>query len=165
MSAPESDLTTILTRLERLERQNRMLKHLVLALICVAGLGVLAAAQKPAGGNVVTAEKLVLQDSKGKPRIMLATYKDQSGIVFYGPDGRQQRAILVSEPARHRASRYMRPDGTYSSGICCERGGIGMLGINDAGRNQTEVNSIIVPGKMLLTDYTFPVSPEEKPAK
>lgn len=161
MSAPSADLAAVLERLARLERQNRVLKCLGLALICLTGLGILLAADKPAGpGTVLTANKLVLQDSNGKPRIVLTTHKDQSGIVFFTSDG-QQRAFLVAEPSGV-ALRFMRPDGLYTSGVCCERGGVGLMGITDAGRNQTEVNAIIVPGKILLKDYTFPVSAMEK---
>jgi hypothetical protein len=156
-----SDLAPILQRLERLERQNRLRKSLVLALLGFAGLGILVAAQEPpAKSKLLTTERLVLQDDQGKPRMMFATHKNQSGIVFYGPDG-QLRAFLVAEP-NGVALRFMRPGGLYTSGISCERGGVGLIGINDAGRNQTEVNAIIVPGRILLKDYNFPVKLEDK---
>ncbi len=87
---------------------------------------------------------------------MLATHRNQSGIIFLTPEG-QQQAILVSEPSGV-ALRFMRTDGLYTSGVSCQQGGVGLFGLTDAGRIQSEVNAIIVPGKVLLKDYAFPIS-------
>lgn len=161
MPVPATDLVSILNRLERLERQNRFLKCLGFALVGLAGLGFLVAADNPAAKDkIFSAEKIVLKDHRGKPRLMLATHKDQSGIVFFTSEG-QQQAFLVAEPSGV-ALRFMRPDGLYTSGIGCQMGGVNLVGVTASGRIQSEVNAIMVPGKMLLKDYSFPVSVEEK---
>ncbi len=147
-----------LERLERLERQNRWLKGVSAALFCLVSVGVLMGAKEAASPKAVTTEKFVLQDSNGKPRLMLASDPDQSGLIFYDATGRQACTLLVERDGA--VLRFLQADGRMSSGISCERGGIGLVGIGDNGRRQTEVNAITVPGPVLLNAKPFTVKPE-----
>jgi hypothetical protein len=156
-SASNIDLTPLLNRLDRLERQNRWLKGLGLALLLIVGAGVLMGAAEPASDKTISTEKLVLRDGNGKPRIMLATDKDQNGIVFYDANGRQNCTFVLQRDGA--VLRFLEEDGRLSSGISCERGGIGLVGIGTSGRRQTEVNAIIVPGQVLLNARPFTVGP------
>jgi hypothetical protein len=75
-----SDMDVICQRIERLERENRNLKRIgfttVLFVFCVALMG-LARQSHP----VVEAQKIVVLDSQGRPRITLGT-PSSSGAGF-----------------------------------------------------------------------------------
>jgi hypothetical protein len=90
-------------RLERLEKQNRWLRMLVLALIFLAGGGVMLSvvsgvrAQAPAWKRTVEAGKFVLRDSSGKTRAMLGMIPTGPVLRMYDTSGTPRAALSVSE--------------------------------------------------------------------
>jgi hypothetical protein len=87
------------TRVERLERQNRRMKHIGLVGLVVATLGFGLGAQKI--GQPKTAEKLptlqahhfLVKDSQDRTRIWLGMRKDGPALTFYN-EGQQELAVL-----------------------------------------------------------------------
>jgi hypothetical protein len=81
-------------RLNRLERQNRRLRVMLLAVIVIAGGGVLLSsvsgvrAQAPAWRRTVEAEKFVLRDANGKTRAVLGTAKSKAFLDLNESSGK-----------------------------------------------------------------------------
>jgi hypothetical protein len=92
-------------RLERLEKQNRWLKVLLLAVIVLAGGGVMLSvvsgvrAQAPQWRRTVEAEKFVLRDSNGKTRATLrVVLPDGPRLDLYDANGKP-RVVLATPPS------------------------------------------------------------------
>jgi hypothetical protein len=86
-------------RLERLEKENRRLRMLVLALIVLAGAGVALSAvsgvraQAPAWRRTVEAEKFVLRDSSGKRRAVLGMAAGAPDLILYDASGKTRASL------------------------------------------------------------------------
>jgi hypothetical protein len=90
----------ILARLEKLERESRLLKLAgLLLLVVVAGVG---AAQKPedalAPKPLVTVQKLVLVDAQGNHRAMLGSDKEGAYLVFQGMGTAVRVGLFGTDP-------------------------------------------------------------------
>lgn len=99
------------SRLDRLERENRRWKRIVVAVAgSVAVLGVLAMATPVC--DVITGERLVLRDPMGRARLTLDAYhlKDGPDIVWSDKDGRKVARIALENDGIARVT-YFDPDG------------------------------------------------------
>jgi len=87
---------TIEKRLERLERQNRRLKHGLVGIV-LAGLSLLVMAQvaPPKVHDVVLAKKFVLKDSNGKDRARLYNAALGPRLTFYTDRGTTPDSITA----------------------------------------------------------------------
>src|SRR5262245_40481710 len=111
MSAPD-ELSTILRRLDRLERQNRALRLTVLALVTAGAalaLGQAAVGRAQPGApevrvKVVEAERFVVRDAAGKERVIL--FVDNSD-----PQNRRARLAFFDEQGQFRMGGSVGPNG------------------------------------------------------
>src|SRR5215831_3067790 len=106
----ELTIETLLPRLERLERENRLLKWLGGALVIAAVAAMLVNAKRPelilSPTRIIEAEKFVLKDSSGKVRAVLGEGEStlgflsnsggsQYGLFLYNKDGKSPNAELI----------------------------------------------------------------------
>ena len=106
----ELTIETLLPRLERLERENRLLKWLGGALVIAAVAAMLVNAKRPelilSPTRIIEAEKFVLKDSSGKVRAVLGegestlgflsnSLGSQYGLFLYNKDGKSTNAELI----------------------------------------------------------------------
>jgi hypothetical protein len=89
MSDQTPELRGIVSRLERLERQNRRMKQAGLAVLVVASAIVLTGQTRT--NRTIQAEKFELIDSNGKTRAELTTLLGGAYLMLYGPQGTKQR--------------------------------------------------------------------------
>jgi hypothetical protein len=88
MSEQTPELCGIVSRLERLEKENRRLKGLGVAVLTIASAIVLMGQMQ--AGRTVEAERFVLKDATGKIRAQINTVEDNAVLALYGPQGSKQ---------------------------------------------------------------------------
>jgi hypothetical protein len=97
MSAPE--MAGLLSRLDQLERQDRLFR--LISLLAAAGVGgaFLIAADRPQRQEQVVAKKLQLVDEDGNVRaaLWMNATSHQPSISLYGNDGKERAAMRLSE--------------------------------------------------------------------
>lgn len=115
-------------RLERLERQNRLIKRAG-AVLCVAIAVFLVMGQASPGGQVIEAQRFVLRDpSTGKGRAALSLLQDGSaGLSILALDGRSlslsadaggnMGLTLYDRNRKLRAELFSGPDGSASLAV------------------------------------------------
>jgi hypothetical protein len=93
MTCADLDLASVLSRLDRLERQNRLWKCIALALVLGLAIPVLMGA---AGGDVkpIVATGFTLVDSEGKNRGELSVDEEGSSRLLLG-NGKSNRSQLM----------------------------------------------------------------------
>jgi len=90
----EGDMeTSVLERLETLEKQNRRLKRAGLVVMVLAGATLLIGQAKPQVQWKVEAERFVLMDANGKLRAELGMAGHGPHLAFYDAEG-TRRAVL-----------------------------------------------------------------------
>ena len=81
------DIRAVMARVEKLERQNRLMKIAGLALLTLGGAALLMG-QAPRNLDVLETEGLVITDSDGNPRAALAVAEDGStGLGLSNSEG------------------------------------------------------------------------------
>jgi hypothetical protein len=90
-----TDSALVLRRVERLERENRRWR--LAALLLLVGIGGVAAAQ---AGRTVTADKLILVDSQGNNRAVIAVSEKGALQTFMTSGGRPllRMGLVGDEP-------------------------------------------------------------------
>ncbi len=76
------EINVLTERVERLERQNRILKRATVAILLLVVVAALRAQSRPA--RTIEAEKFVLRDSQGRARITIGT-PESSGVAVDTP--------------------------------------------------------------------------------
>ena len=108
MTSTALDLENVLQRLEKLEKQNRRLKCLGVALTVCCSIGVLAAAQ-PAREKADDFEQFVLRDKAGKQRATFEVGKERTRALSTKMAAIRRR----SAPAGRHVSAAQQPEGTF----------------------------------------------------
>ena len=93
-----TDMQTIMARVERLERQNRRMKLVVVSMVVVVGAGLLMGQASPTKKvpKVITAEKFRVVDKDGNLRIGLGVEPDGSPrLMFIDEDGKTRIGLYV----------------------------------------------------------------------
>lgn len=97
---PESMSDEVMSRLERLERENRLLKRCAAIALLVVGALVMMG-QAPGGLRTLEAERLVIKYPNGKAAIVFGTLKDaveESAVAdFYMPNGSVGASLIAGE--------------------------------------------------------------------
>jgi hypothetical protein len=95
MELSSSDLQSLVARVERLERQNRLLKRIGLTLFLSGAAFVVMGQARPS--RTVEAERFVLKDTGGRMRGLLAAGDENNGpgLLLYDSNGEIQVAITV----------------------------------------------------------------------
>lgn len=78
------EMHTICERVERLERENRTLKRVGIAALALMATAVLMGQARPS--RTVEAEKIIVRDSHGRPRITIGTPLSSGAAVAIQPD-------------------------------------------------------------------------------
>jgi hypothetical protein len=97
MAEQRQDLSQILTRLERVEKENRRLKRAGLAVLVLAGVVLLMGQARP---NRTEAERFVLKDASGRMRASLGVTDNDALLTLYGPQGGTANAASAFDPTR-----------------------------------------------------------------
>jgi hypothetical protein len=123
MTPESSNLATLVTRLERLERQNRWFKRLGGVVLVVACVGLLMAAQGQSGPKAVDANRVSLRDDAGNERGFVKASADGMAIVFTAGGGPRTGLILTGDGV---LIQYYDNRGLPKTGVSVENRGIGM---------------------------------------
>jgi len=95
MEPETTDLLGIMSRLEKLERQNRRLRQAG-TLVALAALCGLFMGQAPPRSRVVEAEKFVLKDANGRVRATIGMDEARHPAIMLFDDNRREVAALFS---------------------------------------------------------------------
>ena len=88
MAEQTLELGAIVSRLERLEKENRRLKRVGLAVLTVASAIVLMGQTRT--NRTILAEKFELINSNGKTQAELTTFQGYPNLMLHGPEGARQ---------------------------------------------------------------------------
>jgi hypothetical protein len=116
------DLANVLSRLERLEKQNRRWKGAVLFVLLIFGTALsMGAAQPPAKVDPpakvnrfeeVQAKRFLLLDNKGKVRAdLVMSGFGQPALLLYGEKGTERISILLEKDGNPRISGVVHEEG------------------------------------------------------
>ncbi|HSB69691.1 MAG TPA: hypothetical protein VLT62_10190 [Candidatus Methylomirabilis sp.] len=95
MTAQTPDLAAVVTRLERVERQNRRMRVGGIMVLLVASVGLLMGQAMPKA-TTVEAEAFVVRDSTGKQRVALHLAPDGgAALSFFDPAGMGRATLRV----------------------------------------------------------------------
>jgi hypothetical protein len=133
------DLENVVRRLERLEKQNRRLKCLGLALAACCALGLLAAAQ-PARDKTGDFEQLVLRDKSGKQRAAFDMGKEGPNLRFLDDDGKDYASIGTAKGGMYL--RLNNREGSLQTGINLNPAGVVVVSYGATGRLLSGTNAI-----------------------
>jgi hypothetical protein len=123
MTMPRTQTDDLLTRLENLERQNRWLKRLGVALLVLAGTGLLAAAKDRPQKKTVEANRLSLCDDDGNERGYLAATPEGLAIVFTAGAGPRSGVVVGKTSV---VTQVLDEEGRPLSGLSVQGDGVGM---------------------------------------
>lgn len=88
----------LMTRLDRLERENRRIKRVGGSLLAALGLAGIVGFAAPKMCNTVWAERFVLQDSRGQQRMVLNAYSTKTpAITFNDAKGKGVAALQIEQ--------------------------------------------------------------------
>lgn len=86
------ELQAVVERLEKVEKENRILKRFCLAILLMLGAAVVMGQARPV--RIVEAESFVLKDSAGQVRARLAVDAPGKPMLSFLGDGRVQAALV-----------------------------------------------------------------------
>jgi len=108
-----SELTAVVNRLEKLEKQNRRFKQIgALALILLGSVFLMGQASPP---RTVEASEFVLRDADGRMRAWLGTQGDATALALYDKNGLRQ--IGLSTEANTSDLYFYDKDGLVRAGL------------------------------------------------
>jgi hypothetical protein len=140
MPEEKPELREILARLERLEKENRILRGLkwltaascsLLCLFLVERFGQRVGAAAEGSGQVLEAQELRIKDSSGRLRADVRSTDDAVAFVLYSADGQRRVAISANSAAGLTLSDT---SGKARVGIALTKDGPS-LGLHDASGN------------------------------
>jgi hypothetical protein len=83
----------VMARLERLERQNRRMRHIGLGVLVLAGGVLLTAGRLPPGAKSIEAEEIIVRDKQGNRVAILHVTDDGPRLVLFD-ENEKPRVIL-----------------------------------------------------------------------
>lgn len=119
---PET-LNDLLTRVNKLERQNRWFKRLALGLAIVAGTGLLMAAQDKPSNKPVETQHLSMRDADGNERGYMKATPDGLALVFTGGGGARTGVVVGPENV---LIQVLDGAGKPLTGLSVQTNGVGM---------------------------------------
>ena len=106
----------LMTRLEKLEKENRVMKLVGGALLAAVTIGGTLSFVGPRVCDTVWAERIVLQDSGGRSRMTLNAYNTTApAITFNDKQGKAIAALKVSEDGTMNVDLFKRGKTTSAS--------------------------------------------------
>ena len=96
MSDDAENLRPLIERLQKLEKQNRWMKNVVLAVLGLVGCLFLMAQTLPAGGTI-EAQEFVLRDKDGNVRARLGMNVAGPNLSLYDPTGIDRVGLVAGE--------------------------------------------------------------------
>ncbi len=131
MTPTATDLEIVLHRLDKLEKQNRRLKLLGLAVALCCSMGVLAAAQAPRE-KTGEFEQIVLRDKARNQRVTLGVGDDGPSLRFLDDEGKDHATIGTA-----RGGMFLRlnnREGKLQTGINLNPIGVVVVSYGSTGR-------------------------------
>lgn len=132
------DLPDVCRRLERLERQNHRLKIGMLVAVLAAGVGLLAAADKPAEPK--KPDPVLLSDDAGKKRAGLEMTKNGPALIFFDAAGKDRGHITLTDEGM--VARFTTERGVLSAGLALQKQGVSVVSVQPGDPPQIGVNAI-----------------------
>ncbi len=167
MSSSPTDLAPVLARLDRLERQNRLLKRTgVVVLLLIAALlfwgetrrNDVQAAPGLSNNRALQGDKFMLQDDHGNNRAGLVMGKEGPALMFYDDHGKERAGLELSRNAT--ALRFLGPTGKVQAGLSVETGGVAIGYYDETGRVHAGSDALKnVVGFSLSNEPPPPVTP------
>jgi hypothetical protein len=142
MTAQPTDLSPILARLNRLERENRQWKLGSFALMLAAGTALLMGSQdKPKEKDTaISTDRFGLRDAQGKERMRIGMGPEGPAMMFFDENGTEQGSFFAAKQGT--VLRFVDPRGQLISGISLERSGVSLVNIDNNGRLQSGPNAL-----------------------
>jgi hypothetical protein len=131
MTAATPTLEALQTRLERLERQNRVLRRGGLAMLLVAGAAVLVAAEAAPKGQIMQGERFSLKDAQGRERAWLGIGREGPVLRFLNENGRERAGLEMGREGI--VLRVLDSKGYLQTGLSLEKSGVAVVSIDEAG--------------------------------
>src|ERR1051326_1814902 len=94
--------TTVIARIERLERENKRLKRGV-ALVVVGIGAIFVMAQAQSRPRTLEAERLIIRHANGQPAVVLETSRTDASLNLYAPDG-SGRVLIQADSTASKGS-------------------------------------------------------------
>lgn len=136
-------------RLEKLERQNRRLRQMLLAILVVTGTGWLLAADKP-NLQPITTEKLTLRDASGKTRALLEVGADGPILRFLDAKGKDLATLSTTPDAV--LFQFFGGGTRLRSGLALEKDGVALVYYNRDGNLQSGRNAMLMGSGVFPSD-------------
>ncbi len=93
MTSHLPELQAVMDRLEKVEKQNRVLGRRGIAVLAICGALLFLAAAVQTGRHVLTANEFILQDSQGRTRAKFSVDSKGVALVFLDESGREQLSL------------------------------------------------------------------------
>jgi hypothetical protein len=142
MNADNDSLAQIGERLNKLERQNRRLRLMVVCLLVLGGVGVLTGADEGKRRPLDT-ETLVLRDADGKARARLEVGK-QGAVLRFLDDQGGELANLGTTRRGSLQLRLLNRDGGLQTGVGLQRDGVALVYYDQDGNVQSGRNALLL---------------------
>lgn len=95
-----NDLHAVVERLQKIERENRRLKHAAFAVLTLPAITVLATCNAQPIRTLDT-DMLVLRDTQGRLRAELAVRQDEPYLIFYDQEGKEELMMGAYQANAH----------------------------------------------------------------
>jgi hypothetical protein len=148
MNGAANDLTAVLARLEKLERQNRWLKRVGALVLVFAGVGLVMGAQERPNGQR-SEEAFSLRDANGKQRVWLGMGTEGPLFRFTDENGAEISSWMVTKGGM--AFRFLNSKGGLRTGLSLEPAGVAMVSVDDRGRLVVGRNAVAADAGIFST--------------
>lgn len=139
MTTQAPELVAVMSRLDRLERENRWWKRSAALLAIVAGTGLLMAADDKKS-KTSEMEKFLVRDANGRERARLGMGKDGPSLSFLDEQGGQVAEIGIS-----KLGTFLRQndrEGKVLAGIGLSKNGVSLVSYGSTGKLEAGLNAI-----------------------
>ena len=140
MTATTPTLEALQTRLQRLERQNRVFRRGALAMAIIASVAVLVAAQAPPRSQTMQSERFTLKDAQGRERAWLGMGREGPVLRFLNENGRERAGLEMGREGI--VLRVLDSRGRLQTGLSLENSGVAVVSIDATGRPLVGENAV-----------------------
>jgi hypothetical protein len=140
MTVTTPTLEMLQTRLERLERQNRIFRRGGLATLLVAGAAALVAAQAPPKIQTMECERFSLKDAQGRERAWIGMAREGPVLRFLNDNGQERAGLEMGREGI--VLRVLDSRGQLQSGLSLENSGVAVVALDNSGRRLVGENAI-----------------------
>jgi hypothetical protein len=132
MATAPAGLEALVARLENVEKQNRRLKHIGVAVLIVLGACLAMGGKDQPKDQTAHSSKFILRDGNGKDRAWLGMGKDGPALHFLDENGAERSGITMMKDGL--AVSWLDPRGKLMSGLSVQRSGVAVVSVDENGQ-------------------------------